>query len=123
MTWRPPPCSRKPLPSATRSWPNAKHCAARLKAVARPPRNLPTCTASTSANSSRPSRPDDGWPLGLSGQAKVKALPALTLCWVNDGVYRVLAGTGLHVGNLKLLEGQWKFKAIGYGAHGEVIPG
>jgi len=27
------------------------------------------------------------------------------------------------VGNLKLIGGQWKFKAIGYGAGGEVIPG
>lgn len=59
----------------------------------------------------------------MSGQAKVKALPALTLSRVNDGVYRVLAGQGLHVGNLKLIGGQWKFKAIGYGAGGEVIPG
>lgn len=53
----------------------------------------------------------------------MKALPALTLSRVNDGVYRVLAGTGLHVGNLKRIGGQWKFKAIGYGAGGEVIPG
>lgn len=60
---------------------------------------------------------------GIPGQAKVKALPALTLCPVNDGVYRVLAGSGLHVGNLKLIGGQWKFKAIGYGVQGEVIPG
>jgi hypothetical protein len=59
----------------------------------------------------------------LSGQAKVKALPVLTLSKVNDGVYRVLAGSGLHVGNLKLIGGQWKFKAIGYGAQGEVFPG
>ena len=50
-------------------------------------------------------------------------MPALTLCPVNDGVYRVLAGSGLHVGNLKLIGGQWKFKAIGYGVQGEVIPG
>ena len=27
------------------------------------------------------------------------------------------------VGNLKLIGGQWKFKAIGYGKQGEVIPG
>ena len=56
-------------------------------------------------------------------QAKVTALPALTLSRVNDGVYRVFASQGLHVGNLKLIGGQWKFKAIGYGARGEVIPG
>lgn len=59
----------------------------------------------------------------IPGQAKVKALPALTLSRVNDGVYCVLAGPDLHVGNLKLIGGQWKFKAIGYGAQGEVFPG
>jgi len=47
----------------------------------------------------------------------------LTLSKVNDGVYRVMAGTGDHVGNLKLIGGQWKFKAVGYGNQGEVIPG
>ena len=47
----------------------------------------------------------------------------LTLSMVNEGVYRVLAGTGDHIGNLKLIGGQWKFKAIGYGSQGEVIPG
>ncbi len=30
---------------------------------------------------------------------------------------------GLHVGNLKLIGGMWKFKAIGYDASGQVIPG
>ena len=50
-------------------------------------------------------------------------LRPLTLGKVNDGVYRVLAGTGDHIGNLKLIGGQWKFKAIGYGGQGEVIPG
>lgn len=48
---------------------------------------------------------------------------SLTLSKVNDGVYRVLAGSGDHVGNLKLIGGQWKFKAVGYGSGGEVIPG
>jgi hypothetical protein len=47
----------------------------------------------------------------------------LTLSKVNDGVYRVLTSTGDHVGNLKLIGSQWKFKAIGYGSQGEVIPG
>lgn len=51
------------------------------------------------------------------------ASPPLTLHKVNDGVYRVLAGAGEHVGNLKLIGGQWKFKAVGYGSQGEVIPG
>ena len=30
---------------------------------------------------------------------------------------------GLHVGNLKLIGGVWKFKAIGYDAEGQVVPG
>lgn len=47
----------------------------------------------------------------------------LTLSKVNDGVYRVLTGSGDHIGNLKLIGSQWKFKAIGYGSQGEVIPG
>lgn len=51
------------------------------------------------------------------------AVKPLTLSKVNDGVYRVLAGQDGHVGNLKLIGGQWKFKAIGYGHQGEVIPG
>jgi hypothetical protein len=29
----------------------------------------------------------------------------------------------LHVGNLKLIGSVWKFKAIGYDASGQVIPG
>ncbi|MDO9360791.1 MAG: hypothetical protein Q7T70_17600 [Polaromonas sp.] len=28
-----------------------------------------------------------------------------------------------HVGNLKLIGSAWKFKAVGYGPGGEVIPG
>lgn len=47
----------------------------------------------------------------------------LTLHRVNGGMYRVLEGQASHVGNLKLINGQWKFKAVGYGAQGEVIPG
>ena len=38
-------------------------------------------------------------------------------------VYCILAESGLHVGNLKLIGGMWKFKAIGYAASGQVIPG
>lgn len=53
----------------------------------------------------------------------MKPLPALTLSRVNDGVYRVLAGPDLHVGNLKRIGGQWKFKAVGYDDLGHVIPG
>jgi hypothetical protein len=51
------------------------------------------------------------------------AVQPLTLSKVNDGVYRVLGSAGEHIGNLKLIGGQWKFKAVGYGNQGEVIPG
>lgn len=50
-------------------------------------------------------------------------MPALKLERVNDGVWRVLHDQHGHVGNLKLIGGVWKFKAVGYGAGGEVIPG
>ena len=39
------------------------------------------------------------------------------------GICRVLTDSGLHVGNLKLIGGVWKFKAIGYDASDHVIPG
>ena len=48
---------------------------------------------------------------------------ALTLDKVNDGVYRVMIGDKGHVGNLKLISGQWKFKAVGCGVAGELVPG
>jgi len=48
---------------------------------------------------------------------------ALTLSKLNDSVYRVLADQGLHVGNLKFINGLWKFKAIGYERNGDIIPG
>ena len=38
-------------------------------------------------------------------------------------ICRVLTGAGLHVGNLKLIGGVWKFKAIGVDASGQIIPG
>jgi hypothetical protein len=47
----------------------------------------------------------------------------LTLSRLNDGVYRVLADQGLHVGNLKFIDGLWKFKAIGYARNGSISPG
>ena len=31
--------------------------------------------------------------------------------------------SGMHVGNLKQIGSVWKFKAIGYDASGQVIPG
>ena len=42
---------------------------------------------------------------------------------VSSGICRVLTDSGLHVGNLKLIGGVWKFKAIGYDASGQVVPG
>ena len=42
---------------------------------------------------------------------------------VNAQVCSVLTASGEHVGNLKLIGGVWKFKAIGHDASGRVIPG
>lgn len=47
----------------------------------------------------------------------------LRLHTVSSGICHVLTDSGLHVGNLKLIGGVWKFKAIGYDAFGHVIPG
>lgn len=47
----------------------------------------------------------------------------LSLSRLNDQVYRVLTDSGEHVGNLKLIASTWKFKAIGHGAEGDVVPG
>ena len=47
----------------------------------------------------------------------------LSLQRVNDQVFRVLSSQGEHVGNLKLIRGAWKFKAIGQDASGQVVPG
>ncbi len=47
----------------------------------------------------------------------------LTISRLNTEVYRVLDAQCNHVGNLKFIQGVWKFKAIGYDAQGDVIPG
>ena len=47
----------------------------------------------------------------------------LTLRRLNDSVYRVLSDHDLHVGNMKLINGLWKFKAIGYDRNGDITPG
>ena len=47
----------------------------------------------------------------------------LTLSKINDRVYRILADQAEHVGNLKFINGMWKFKAIGYDKDRNVIPG
>jgi hypothetical protein len=54
---------------------------------------------------------------------KVHAPPRATLIALNEGVCQVLDAHGQHVGNLKRIGGRWKFKAVGDGPHGEVIPG
>jgi hypothetical protein len=50
-------------------------------------------------------------------------LPCLKLSRETDQVWRVLSEDGAHLGNLKLINGVWKFKAIGYDAAGAVMPG
>jgi hypothetical protein len=47
----------------------------------------------------------------------------MTLQLLNEGVCLVLDSQGRLLGNLKLIAGRWKFKAIGHGPNGEVIPG
>jgi hypothetical protein len=42
---------------------------------------------------------------------------------LNEGVCALHDPSGMHVGNLKWIQGQWKFKALGYGPSGQVIPG
>lgn len=50
-------------------------------------------------------------------------MTTLTLRPVNADVYSVHTPDGAHVGNLKRIGAVWKFKAIGYDAAGNVIPG
>lgn len=47
----------------------------------------------------------------------------LTLRPVYADAYSVHTPDGAHVGNLKRIGAVWKFKAIGYDAAGNVIPG
>ena len=47
----------------------------------------------------------------------------LTLKPLNDQVCQVLDARDGWVGNLKLINGVWKFKAIGFDAQGNVLPG
>ena len=42
---------------------------------------------------------------------------------INGGVCALHDPSGLHVGNFKWVHGQWKFKAVGYGPAGQVMPG
>ena len=50
-------------------------------------------------------------------------MTALTLTFVNANVRSVHLPDGSHVGNLKRIGNTWKFKAIGYDATGDVVPG
>lgn len=50
-------------------------------------------------------------------------MTALTLVLVNANVHSVHLPGGTHVGNLKRIGSTWKFKAIGYDALGNVLPG
>jgi hypothetical protein len=47
----------------------------------------------------------------------------LSIACLNAGACRVADSMGHHIGNLKWIRGAWKFKAIGYDASGELIPG
>ncbi|MFN3494861.1 MAG: hypothetical protein ACK40L_10165 [Hydrogenophaga sp.] len=53
----------------------------------------------------------------------VAPLFPLALAPVGSGMHRVLDASGRHVGNLKSIQGQWKFKAVGYAPDGAVEPG
>lgn len=50
-------------------------------------------------------------------------MPGLTIGPVRGDACPVRDAQGRQVGNLKLVGGRWKFKAIGHDAHGQVIPG
>ena len=42
---------------------------------------------------------------------------------ITEGVHALHDPSGLHVGNFKWVNGRWKFKAVGYGPVGQVMPG
>ena len=50
-------------------------------------------------------------------------MPGLRLGPVLGGACRVLDDQGRQVGNLKLIGGRWKFKAIGHDDQGRLVPG
>ena len=49
--------------------------------------------------------------------------PVVTDASPNPSVCQVRDAHGQLVGNLKLIGGSWKFKAIGFGPDGDLIPG
>ena len=58
--------------------------------------------------------------MAASGKAQA-ALPCLGI--VGQGITALHNPAGLHVGNFKWIQGQWKFKAVGYEPSGQVVPG
>ena len=54
---------------------------------------------------------------------RVDGVTPLQLERISAGVVQVFTVDGLHVGNFKQIRGVWKFKAIGYDATGQVVPG
>jgi hypothetical protein len=60
---------------------------------------------------------------GQSGYIEHYMTNPFKLVQESPGICRVLTAAGLHVGNLKLIGGAWKFKAIGYDVYGQVVPG
>ncbi|WP_396437750.1 hypothetical protein [Limnohabitans sp.] len=50
-------------------------------------------------------------------------MPPSLLTPQTEGVCALHDPSGLHVGNFKWVNGQWKFKAVGYGPAGQVMPG
>ena len=61
---------------------------------------------------------------GIAANSEMmKPFHKLTLSRINDRVYRVLADQDEHVGNLKFINGVWKFKAIGCNKNGDIMPG
>ena len=43
--------------------------------------------------------------------------------FVSESICALHDPSGLHVGNFKWVNGHWKFKAVGYGPAGHVMPG
>ena len=50
-------------------------------------------------------------------------MAAFSLRQISPGVCSVHQPDGLHVGNLKRIGAVWKFKAVGYDAAGQLVPG
>ena len=59
----------------------------------------------------------------LPAGGRLQAMNSLQLHAVHSQLCRVTYSDGTHVGNLKLIGGVWKFKAIGVDADGQTIPG